>query len=507
MCRKKRRFFQSILFWISVWILVIGLAGMLMVNFFVRIRMRYQTEKQITEEMLRARDNCLLYVQQILLLNDSRMDAAGFEAYRNEIRDMLESAGFEKVFLCDTDGLLLEGDAKAFLQRREQEDFIRAGNGESSLVVHYGPEARCQVFFSIPVTLYGQFIGTISSFFDYGDLYAGQLSTVERVIWITVAVFAVMCLVIWLTVYRILWPIRRLSSAASEVSAHLADGRQGSMILGGLGLQERRDEIGELASNYPEMLRVIEGQVHRIQEDKDRILALWSSRREFYNNVTHELKTPLTTISGYAQLMEKNGPADQSLFYRGTEHILRESNRLHRMVLQLLELQDKEDREEKKRLDLAETLRSVMEAMEVKAGRYENSLVLEETGSRFHVYGHEDRIRQVFINVIDNAVKYGEPKKPIRIGIEGQGTQIRITVTNQGRGIREDELKIIFEPFYRADKSLSRELGSSGLGLSIAAKIMADHAGTISADSVPGRETVFTICFPVCPLSQTSEEI
>lgn len=497
MCRKKRRFFHSLLFWISVWILVIGLAGMLLANYFVRVQMRYQVEKQITEELLRVRDSSLLYIQQTLLLNDSLMDAGGFERYRSEIEDMLKRAGYREIFLCDMDGNLLAGDAEAFLLRKEQEDFGRARKQESVLVIHYGDEAQCEVFFSMPVLLKGQFIGTVSYFFDYGDLYGGQLDTVERMIWIMVAAFALICLVIWLTVYRILSPVRKLSSAASEVSAHLTDGQQGSMILGRLGFQGRRDEIGELASNYMEMLRVIEEQVHRIQEDKDRILALWSSRQEFYNNVTHELKTPLTTISGYAQLMEKNGPGDEKLFYGGTKHILQESTRLHRMVVQLLELQDKAGAEEMGRLDLTEILRSVTEAMRVKARRYENTLVLEgETENVFPVVGREDKIRQVLINVIDNAIKYGEPRKPIPVRIARQEERICITVSNQGRGIREDELEMIFEPFYRADKGLSRELGSSGLGLSIAAKIMEEHGGHISAVSVPGGETVFTICFP-----------
>ena len=222
------------------------------------------------------------------------------------------------------------------------------------------------MYFSMPVNLNGQFIGIISSFFDYGEFYRGQSDMIQRMVWIMVAVFTLICLIIWFTVYRILLPIRRLSQAASEISTHLADGRQGSMILSRLQLQGRRDEIGELCSNYMEMLQVTEEQFQKIREDKDRILKLWSSRQEFYNNVTHELKTPLTTISGYAQLMEKNGPGDEALFYTGTGHILKESTRLHRMVVQLLELQDKADTEDARRLDLAEIVENVTETMKIK---------------------------------------------------------------------------------------------------------------------------------------------
>ncbi len=496
MHRKKRSFFHSILFRSSLWIVLPGIAGMFLVAYFVGIQMRYQIEKQITEEMQRVRDNSLLYVQQTLLLNDSRMDAVSFQLYKNEIEEQLRNAGYDGIFLCSPEGALLAGDAGAFALRKEQEDFARAGEQESAFVIRYGKGGQCEVYFSMPVNLNGQFIGIISSFFDYGEFYRGQSDMIQRMVWIMVAVFTLICLIIWFTVYRILLPIRRLSQAASEISTHLADGRQGSIILSRLQLQGRRDEIGELCSNYMEMLQVTEEQFQKIREDKDRILTLWSSRQEFYNNVTHELKTPLTTISGYAQLMEKNGPGDEALFYTGTGHILKESTRLHRMVVQLLELQDKADTEDARRLDLVEIVENVTETMKIKANRYDNTLTLKGTKECLPVVGKEDKIRQVLINVIDNAIKYGEPGKPIHIQLTGQGGQVQVTVSNQGQGIRKDDLETIFEPFYRADKGLSRELGSAGLGLSIAARIMEEHQGYIKAASIPGKETIFTICFP-----------
>ena len=134
--------------------------------------------------------------------------------------------------------------------------------------------------------------------------------------------------------------------------------------------------------------------------------------------------------------------------------------------------------------------------MKIKANRYDNTLTLKGTKEYLPVTGKEDKIRQALINVIDNAIKYGEPGKPIHIRLTRQGGQVQVAVSNQGQGIRKDDLESIFEPFYRADKGLSRELGSSGLGLSIAARIMEEHQGYIKAASIPGKETVFTICFP-----------
>ena len=157
MHRKKRSFFHSILFRSSLWIVLPGIAGMFLVAYFVGIQMRYQIEKQITEEMQRVRDNSLLYVQQTLLLNDSRMDAVSFQLYKNEIEEQLRNAGYDGIFLCSPEGALLAGDAGAFALRKEQEDFARAGEQESAFVICYGKGGQCEVYFSMPVNLNGQF--------------------------------------------------------------------------------------------------------------------------------------------------------------------------------------------------------------------------------------------------------------------------------------------------------------------------------------------------------------
>ncbi|MCM1187772.1 MAG: HAMP domain-containing histidine kinase [bacterium] len=496
MCRRKSRFFHSILFRISVCILTLGLLGMLSVNWFVRIRMQNHIEEQIAEELLRVWDNFLLYVQQTLLLHGSDMNTADFELYSAEIAEQLAAADYRDVLLCTPYGEPLAGAEELYEMWSGQEDFALAGEQKGAFTVRYGEDGGCKVSFSAPVVLKGRFYGWISSMFDYGELYAGQMDTVERITWITVAVFGMICLTIWVTVWRIVSPIRDLSSAVSEASAGLADNGQGSLSLERLTVRRRRDEVGELTRNYLEMLQTIERQIGKIQEDKEWILKLWGSRQEFYNNVTHELKTPLTTISGYAQLLVKNGPGDEELFRAASGHILEESERLYRMVVQLLELQTKAEAEEPKRLNLAAILKDVAEAMKIKAQRYGNTLITEGTEEDFLVDGREDRIRQVLINLTDNAIKYGEPDGPIRLRIEEKEGRVQITVSNRGPGIRQEDLKSVFEPFFRADRSLPGEIGSSGLGLSIAAGIMEEHGGSITADSVPGEETVFTVSFP-----------
>ncbi len=496
MYRKKIKFYNSILFRMSILVLGLGAGGILLITCFVKMQMRYNIEKQVTEEMQQIRDNSLLYVHQILLLNNAVVEKEGFEECVQSVMEQLESVGYRETAYYNLDGELLESSGNRFDKDTEKEDLKKAMEKDSTFALSYKKGSRCEVYFTMPVEIIGKRIGYIRYFFDYGKQYRREWNTFERTIWITAAVFALICFVTWVMLYRMLSAIQDLSGATSEISSRLADGEFDREAARYLTAGGRKDEIGELSGNFARMLFVAERQFQKIQEDNRRIRTLLNSRQEFYNNVTHELKTPLTTISGYAQLMEKNGQEDTELFFKGTGHILQESRRLHRMVVQLLEMQEEKEADEKKRLNLTELLMNVADTMQLKAGRRQNKIVLEGAEKGFLIEGREDKLRQVFINLIDNAIKYGRPKESIRLKITGQKGSVKISVANRGEGIRKEDAESIFEPFFCADRALSRELGSTGLGLSISKKIVEEHDGTISVTSTPKETTVFTVCFP-----------
>lgn len=496
MCQRKIRFADSILFRMSLWVLGILFGGIFLIICFVQMQMRYNIEKQITGEMQQIRDNSILYVHQILLLNDAVIEEEGFKQCIGMIESQLKSIGYRDAAYYDMNENPLKTSGERFDSGTRRADFEKAVRGDSTFTLSYGAHNRCDVYFTIPVEIMGKRIGFISYYFDYSGLYKREWDTFGRVIGITVFIFILLCLVIWMILYRMIFSIRSLSRATSEISSHLEEGQFDSKAIRELKFRGRTDEIGELAGNFQELLSMTEEQFQKIEKDKNRILKLLNSRQEFYNNVTHELKTPLTTISGYAQLMEKSGLEDTELFCKGTEHILRESSRLHRMVIQLLEMQDEESCLESKCLNLAEVLKNVADDMDIKAKRQKNRLILEGVNETCLVNGREDRIRQVLINLIDNAVKYGEPEETIRLGLTVQDGFAHISVSNKGQGIKRDDLENIFEPFYRADKERSREIGSTGLGLAISKKIVEEHGGRIRVESVPGKDTVFTVSFP-----------
>lgn len=477
--------------------LILGVTSILIVGYFVREWMRSDIEDQIQSEALSIQSNTELYVRQILLINNCQINEDSFRKCMNDIIVQLKKAGEYEVALYDMDGEVLQrSDKNRFSGEDKRADFQRAKNKESAFTVNYGREETCEVYLTMPVQVMNQDIGIISYYMDYNSVYHQKWNSIQSILRITVLAFGIIFVLIWIMISRMVKPIRDLSRVSSAMSRWLKEGKKNDGMEADFQYCERKDEIGELSRNYVQMLRVTEEQFAKIQEDRDHILMLWNSRQEFYNNVTHELKTPLTTISGYAQLIEENGLNDEELFYNGMEHILQESTRLHRMVVQLLEMQNKESIAGVRPLNVTDLLKDVIDAMQMKAGRYENRLLLKGAGT-YMIEGREDRIRQVFINLIDNAIKYGEPKKDIVISIAAKARMVRIAVINKGDGMDEEELSHIFEPFYRVDKEHSRELGSSGLGLAITKKIMEEHGGSIEAECSPDGYIIFKVYFPL----------
>ena len=199
-------------------------------------------------------------------------------------------------------------------------------------------------------------------------------------------------------------PIQKLTCVTRQVTQDLVREQVDTQMLAGLADSRHRDEVGELSRNFRIMLETLGAQFQKMRDDQERIIQLLGSRQEFYNNVTHELKTPLTTIQGYAQLMEADKGADAKLTDQGLHHILQESTRLHQMVLQLLEMSDRDLYMEKQVLNLAEVARSVAGAMSIKAERY-GMRIDTELPQELFVLGLPERLRQVLINLVDNAIK------------------------------------------------------------------------------------------------------
>ena len=232
--------------------------------------------------------------------------------------------------------------------------------------------------------------------------------------------------------------------------------------------------------------------------DVSRIRKLEQIRSEFVANVTHELKTPLTSIRGYVELL-KTGERDAKTTAQFYEIIEIEAERLQALIDDLLQLSEieggRDDASALQPVSLAEVAEDVATRLAPVAEKAGVSLHTE-LDDTLTLRASRLRLEQLFYNLADNAIKYNQPGGEVRISVRRERKFTVVCISDTGIGIPEEHQERIFERFYRVDKSRSRQLGGTGLGLSIVKHIVSLYNGDISLVSRPGQGSLFIIRFP-----------
>jgi two-component system phosphate regulon sensor histidine kinase PhoR len=240
-----------------------------------------------------------------------------------------------------------------------------------------------------------------------------------------------------------------------------------------------------------------DGSVILVLHDLTEIERLNQVRQDFVANVSHELKTPLTSVRGYAETLLEGGLEDAAN-REGFVRIIRDqSARLQSLVDDLLSLADLERpdvRLRREAFDLREAIERQVATLRARAEGAGLTLGLEP-GPPVPVVADRLRIDQVIANLLDNAIKYTE-RGGVSVRVGRAGTVVWCEVADSGAGIPREEVPRIFERFYRVDKARSREKGGTGLGLSIVRHILALHGGRVTVDSAVGRGSTFRIELP-----------
>ena len=272
-----------------------------------------------------------------------------------------------------------------------------------------------------------------------------------------------------------------------------------AMLLAGWQTKRLIRPINELDLEHPldnavyEELTPLLVAMDRQNKEKE---AVSNMRKEFSANVSHELKTPLTSISGYAEIM-KNGmvrPADIPLF---SERIYKEARRLITLVEDIIKLSklDEESVElEKEDVDLFELTREIVSRLAPQASQ--KRVRMELTGEPVKYYGIRQILDEMIYNVCENAVKYNNDGGRVSIWVGNTLEGPKVSVSDTGIGIPKEHHERIFERFYRVDKSHSKERGGTGLGLSIVKHGALLHGAKVSVDSTPGKGTRIEMQFP-----------
>lgn len=238
-------------------------------------------------------------------------------------------------------------------------------------------------------------------------------------------------------------------------------------------------------------------QIVVIFHDITDIRNLEKMKKSFVANVSHELRTPLTAIKGFAETLLEYEKDDSSRHY--LDVLLRHTDRLIKIVSDLLMLSKLEEKGVKLELEDVDMERLLLDVVKLFEQRLrEKKLALRiEAGARLPVIKADTfKLEQMFINLIDNAIKYTD-RGEIRVSLGQRDMQIIIEIEDTGLGIPREHLEHVFEEFYVVDKSRSKKLGGTGLGLTIVKDIVLLHRGNISVESVVGKGTKFSIVLPV----------
>lgn len=306
-----------------------------------------------------------------------------------------------------------------------------------------------------------------------GDISASEIvGVVRRSVIISVGTTIAFVIVIMkYSASKILNPIKQINEATKKIATGDFDIELES---------EREDEIGELTHNFNVMAK-----------DLNKIEVL---QKDFINNVSHEIKTPISSIKGFAQLLEQeNVTEDEKKEYISI--IVEESDRLLNIssnILKLSKLQTQDKLKNKKEVLISEQIKKVINVLESKI-REKNITVIANLPKTI-IQGDEELLYQVWMNLIENAIKFTKNDGNINIDIEKSSGMVKISIKDDGIGMTKEEMKKVFERFYQVDESHYSQ--GSGLGLAIVRRIVTLSGGNINVESEKEKGSTFIVELP-----------
>lgn len=441
-------------------IVVSFLLGFLLSNGYYHVKIKPQNDKKLTQ----------------MALNLQKFS----EEHPNSIDEYLSNAaslGY-RIYLTDNKGdeRFFGNPFKSYDLKQEQLQHVLDGN-----IFHGVAEYKANLFITgffdseienaigVPVQIEHR---TFAMFMrPDANVQFGELRVFFALLLGAAVLFSFLFLMI--SILHIVRPISRLTVATQDI----AKGKYNLRVQ-----TRRRDEIGQLANSFTIMSQELE----RTER----------ARQEFVANVSHEIESPLTSIQGFATtLKDQSITHDQRVYYLSI--IEEESRRLSLLSKQLLTLSTLDydsNTLHMKTFNLRAQIRQVAQIMEWKLT--DKELFLKLSVPDMNLYGDEDLLHQVWMNLISNAIKHTPAGGKVMIAAEVQDKHCIVTVSDTGEGIAEGDLPNIFDRFFKADRVRTRESNGTGLGLSIVQKIVHAHNGSIQVASKLGEGTVFTVTLP-----------
>lgn len=369
---------------------------------------------------------------------------------------------------------LLEGTGEKDLENF----FANSGKGYCIFHQNYDEEMKATFYDLVGVLDDGSLIALRSSATRFNE---SVITTMRLYFYVGIAAIIIGCLAMFFASSYYVRPIHEMAVVAKRMAQLDFDAKV---------VSKSKDEIGELGNSINSMSKELEATISELKtanakltKDIEKKTQLDEMRKEFLSHVSHELKTPIALIQGYAEGLKENISDDVESREFYCEVIMDEADRMNTMVKKLLTLNELEfgnDRLNFERFDLVELMKNINASSDILL--QQNHVYLHFPYEEpVYVWADEFMIEEVYTNYLTNAIHYANEEGNVFISLEKWDNLVRVNVYNEGNTIPEEELDKIWIKFYKVDKARTREYGGSGIGLSIVAATMKQHGRDFGA--------------------------
>ncbi len=338
---------------------------------------------------------------------------------------------------------------------------------------------RSLVLYQSTVNVKGQNLGRVYIVQDVTNDQQALISALQGLVTICIIVMIAILLLLRFRVDRLLQPLEEISQLAGEISADDLSAVQ-------LQFDRAPSEVKNLAQAFNLLL--------------SRLSASWERQRQFVGDASHELRTPLTIVQGYLQSLLRRSQNLTDTQRDALETATSETERTVRLLQDLLDLARADNGQVRFRLEPL-VVNELVDEVVTMAKKVDDRTITIQAETLVEAQADRDRLKQVLINLIDNALHYSPIDRPIVIRLTTLNQKAQIQVIDQGVGIALVDQSRVFERFYRVDEARSRSTGGTGLGLAIVKSLVDGMGGDLSLQSKPGEGSTFSISLPIAKMT------
>lgn len=455
--------------------IAVFLISFIVFNHFINRTFDNYIKNQIKVEMENSYKSAYRIINRYFQNNDLEIKESIFDKNSPELATQINEENNCQIDIYNTEGSkgysYENNDTEIYIDKEKLEKSLNDSKENKLSFNIYTKQNKVTSSITFPLYIKGNHLKIISLSKEFTENYKSLINLMG--IWktLTVIIFILILISSYILCSKIIKPLEILKSLFKNVEN------------GDLNVRsdiESKDEIGDLSIGFNNMNERIQNQIDTINNEKDKVIALEKNRREFFNNVTHELKTPLTTISGYAQILKDPDFNDMEFKELALERIEKESDRMHRMVKELIDISKDNlyiDSDSMEILCVDRFIEVIVKDLSIKAKK--NNINIIYNLEKVKLVCSSEDLKRILINIIDNAINYSKPNKDININLSKDNGYLELVVTNSSELISKGEISKVFEPFYRYNIKKSKGIGGNGLGLYITQGIVKKYNGDI----------------------------